>query len=377
MDFGFNEEQEMLRKTARDFLSTECPKTLVREMEEDERGYSVELWRKMADLGWLGLIIPEAYGGLGMSFLELAVLLEEVGRALLPGPFFSTVIFGAVPLLLGGSEEQKRTFLPKIASGETIFTSAITEPSASYSHSSIVVKGEASGENWIINGTKLFVPDANVADYILCVARTGEESVESEGVSIFIVASQSPGLSIVPLKTIADDKQCEVGFDKVSVPRLNLVGQLNKGWSIVGKVLKQASVAKSCEMLGGAQQVLDMTVSYAKERTQFGRPIGSFQAIQHHCANMMIDVEASRFIVYQAAWMVSQGLPCDQEVSIAKAWVSDAYRRVTALGHQVHGAVGFTKDHDMQLYYRRAKAAELNFGDADFHRELVAKGLGF
>ena len=377
MDFGLNEGQEMLRKTARDFLSTECPKTLVREMGEDDKGYSPELWRKMAYLGWLGLIIPEEYEGLGMGFLDLAVLFEEMGRALVPGPFFSTVILGAVPLLLAGDEEQKQAFLPGIARGEAIFTMALTESEGSYSPSSIQVRGQAKGGSCIINGTKLFVPDANVADYVLCVVRTDEKSAGTEGINIFIVDARSQGVNIVPLKTIAADKQCEVSFDEVSVPMPSLLGELNQGWRLVEKILQQAVVAKCAEMLGGAQQVLEMTVDYVKERKQFERPIGSFQAVQHHCANMMVDVEGSRFITYKAAWMIDEGVPCAQEVSVAKTWVGDAYRRTTALGHQLHGAIGFTEDHDMQLYYKRAKAAELVFGDTDFHRELVAQSLGF
>jgi alkylation response protein AidB-like acyl-CoA dehydrogenase len=374
MDLALSEDQEMLRKMAKDFLANECSKTLVREMEEDEKGYSPELWAKMAEQGWTGLPFPEKYGGVGYSFLDLAVLLEEMGRSCLPGPYFSTVVLAGHAILEAGSEEQKLKLLGAISQGKLICTLALTEPSASYDAKDIQVKATAEGGGYVISGTKLFVPDANVADCMVVVARTGGQG--AQGITLFLVDPKAPGVSITPLRTIASDKLCEVTFDKVKVGQDAVLGQVGQGWPTVEKVLQKAAVAKCAEMVGGAQQVLEMTVNYAKERVQFGRPIGSFQAIQHHCANMAIDVDGSRFISYQAAWMLSEGIPCTKEVAMAKAWTSDAYRRLTALGHQVHGGIGFTKDHDMQLYYRRAKAAEVTFGDADFHRDVVAREIG-
>lgn len=374
MDLGLSEEQEMLRKMARDFLANECPKTLVRQMEEDEKGYSPELWAKMAGQGWLGLPFPEKYGGVGYSFLDLSVLLEEMGRACLPGPFFSTVVLAGYAILEAGSEEQKKKLLGAIAQGKLVATLALTEPSASYDPKDIKVKATARADGYVINGTKLFVPDANTAGCMVVVARTSGRG--NQGITLFLVDPKAPGVSITQLKAIASDKLCEVTFKNVKVGNDAVLGQVGQGWPVIEKVLQRAAVAKSAEMVGGAQQVLEMTVNYAKERVQFGRPIGSFQAIQHHCANMAIDVDGSRFISYQAAWMLSEGLPCTKEVAMAKAWTSDAYRRITALGHQVHGGIGFTKDHDMQLYYRRAKAAEVTFGDADFHRDVVAREIG-
>jgi len=371
MDLAFSEEQEMLKKMARDFLSKECPKTLVRQMEEDDKGYTPDLWAKMAELGWMGLAFPEAYGGGGGSFLDLAVLLEEQGRACLPGPFFSTVVLGGYTILEAGTEEQKKEFLPKISQGKEIITLALTEPSATYSAEGIELAATAEGDHEILNGTKLFVADAHVANHLIVAAKAARG-----GITLFIVDAKSPGISYTLLKTIASDKQCEVVFDKVKVPKKNILGGQGKGWLVIEKVLQRAAVAKCAEMLGGAQQVLEMTVDYAKQRVQFGKPIGSFQAIQHHCANMAIDVDGCRFITYQAAWMLSEGIPATKEVAMAKAWTSEAYRRVTALGHQVHGGIGFIKDHDMQLYYRRAKAAEVTYGDADFHREVVAREIG-
>lgn len=376
MDLAFSEEQEMLCKSARDFLANKCPKTLVREMEEDEQGYPPELWKEMAELGWLGLPFPEKYEGGGFSFLDLIVLLEEMGRACLPGPFLSTVVLGGLPILEWGREEQKQYFLPEICKGEAILTLALTEPSARYDAASIRTSATPEGDDYLISGTKLFVPDAHIADWIICVTRTAETANPEEGITLFLVDAKSPGISTFVLRTIAGDKQCELTLEKVRVPRGNILGQLGQGWEMVKRIMEWAALAKSAEMVGGDQQVMEMTVNYAKERIQFDRPIGSFQIIQHYLADMSIDVDSARVSLYKAAWMLSEGLPCTKEISVIKGWISEAYRRVAAQAHQIHGAIGFTKDHDLELYFRRAKAGELFFGDADFHREVVAQQLG-
>ena len=376
MDLGLNEEQEMLKTSARDFLQKECPKQLVKQLDESDAGYSPELWRKMAELGWMGLIFPEKYGGSGGSFLDLTVLLEEMGYNILPGPFFSTVVLCGLTILASGTEEQKRELLPKIAKGEMIMALALTEPSASYDAASIKAKATAHNDDYIINGTKLFVLDANVADFILCVARTKEAKNPEDGLTIFLVDAKSPGIKYTLLKTLARDKQCEIVLDNVTVPKKNILGKLNQGWPIVKDTLQRATSAKCAEMVGGAQAALEMTVKYAQERVQFNRPIGSFQAIQHYCAIMVTDVDGARFITYKAAWELSEGLPATMDVAIAKAWTSEAYGRVTLLAHQIFGAIGFTMDHDIHLYYRRAKASEIIFGDGDFQRATVAQELG-
>ena len=376
MDLGLNEEQEMLRKSAREFLSKECPKKLVRELDESDSGLSKELWKKMAGLGWMGLPFPEKYGGNGGTLLDLTVLLDEMGYNIVPGPFFATVVLAGFTLLEAGSEEQKQTYLTGICSGKTIMTVALTELDGTYLPESVETAAEAKGDQYELNGTKLFVPDANVADFLLVAVRTKKSTDPADGISIFIVDVKSPGVKVTLLKTLGRDKLCEVVFDNVKVPSKNLVGKLNGGWPVIKSILRKAAVAKSAEMVGGAQASLDMAVSYAKERVQFGRPIGSFQAIQHYCANMVTDVDGSRFITYKAAWTESEGLPSDMEVSMAKAWTSEAYKRVAVLAHQIFGAIGFTMDHDMHLYFRRAKAGELAYGDADFHREIVAERLG-
>ena len=376
MDLGLSEEQEMLKASARDFLQKECPKQLVRQLDESDEGYSSELWRKMAKQGWMGLVFPERYGGSGGSFLDLTVLLEEMGHNIVPGPFFSTVVLGGLTILAAGSEEQKMEILPRVAGGEMILSFALTEPTASYDAAAVRTKAVARNGGFVISGTKLFVLDASVADCVLCVARTGETKNPEDGITIFLVEAKSPGVRCTLLETLARDKQCEVIFDNVSVPGNNIIGKLGEGWPVVRDVLQKAAVAKCAEMVGGAQAALEMAVDYAKERVQFGRPIGSFQAVQHYCANMVTDVSGSRFITYKAAWKVSEGLPAALDVAIAKAWTSEAYGRVTLLAHQIFGAVGFTMDHDMHLYYRRAKAGEIIFGDADFQRAIVAQELG-
>lgn len=372
MDFSFTEEQEMLQKTARDFLATECPKSLVREMAKDEIGHPLELWQKMSEVGWLGLVIPEQYGGSGASFFELIIVLEEMGRACLPGPFFSTVVLGGLTLLEAGSDEQKKQLLPKLAQGKLVLTLALTEPDAKYSADGVQIKATQENDYFVIQGTKLFVPDAHVSDYLICAARTKETKIPEKGITLFLVDSKSPGIKYSLLKTMVGDKQCEVTFDKVRIPRQNILGKLNEGWPILEKVLEKATVARCAEMAGGARQALEMAVDYAKQRVAFGQPIGSFQAIQFYCANMLTDVDACSFITYEAASRLSEGLPAAQEVAMAKAWVSEKFRAVTTLAVKIHGAIGFCEDHDLPLYFKRAKAWEASFGDATFHLDKVA-----
>jgi alkylation response protein AidB-like acyl-CoA dehydrogenase len=374
MDLGLDEQQEMLRNFARDFLEKECPEQLVRQMEEDEKGYSPELWQKMAQQGWMGLIIPEEYGGTGMNICELVVLLEEFGRALVPGPFIPTVVLGGVPIMEAGTEEQKKQYLPKIASGELIMTMALTEPSAKWTADGVTLEAKKDGGDYVLNGTKLFVQDAHVTDMMVVVARTGGSG--EDGITLFLVDSKSPGIKFEVLKTIAADKQAEVVFENVKVPAANILGAEGKGWPIVEKTKSVATVAACAYLVGLSQMDFDVTLNYAKERVQFGRPIGSFQAIQHKLADAVIDVDGSRFITYKAAWSLQEGEPdADTMISMAKAWTSDASRRVVAHGQQIHGGIGFTKEYKIQLYFRRQKWMELMWGDADYHRELVAQGL--
>ncbi len=373
LDLGLNETQQMLRTSAREFLEAECPTSYVRDMERDDRGYTPQLWDKLAGLGWLGLVFHEKYGGSGLGFVELAILLEEMGRVLLPGPYFSTVLMAGMTIADAGSEEQKREYLSGIASGRLIMTLALTEPSGRWDAGGVQTTARPSGDGYTLDGVKLYVPNANVSDHVIVAARTGQG--ESD-ISLFVVPSNADGLTRTALETIASDKQSELVLDNLYAPGSALVGEINGGWESLKRALDWGAVGKCAEMLGGAEQTLEMTVAYAKQRIQFGRAIGSFQAIQHHAADMAADVEGCRHITYEAAWTLSQELPAAREVAIAKAWVSDAFQRVCALAHQCHGAVGFTKEHDLQLYSRRAKSAELMFGDAEYHMEAVASAIG-
>ena len=381
MDLGLSEIQQMLKNSAREFLSQECPLTLVREMEEDERGHTDELWRQIAGLGWPGLAFPEQYGGTGGSFLDLAVLLEETGRSLTPGPFFSTVVLGGLTVMDAGSEEQKRAILTRVCSGQLLMTLALTESSATYEPWGVATTATREGDAFRLNGGKLFVPDAHVADLLLVAARTDQSNQSNQsddpaqGITLFIVPSGSDGMTVNQLSTISSDRQCEIALTDVSVPADAVLGEVDGGWPIIQRALHRAIAGKCMEMLGGADAVVDMTVEYAKQRTQFGRPVGTFQAVQHHCANMATDVEGCRQIAYQAAWKIAEGEPAAREVAMAKAWVSGAYQRVCNLAHQCHGAIGFTKEHDLQLYTRRAKVQELSYGDVNFHKELALQQI--
>ena len=376
MDLDFTEEQDMLRNSARDFLSTECDKATVRKIEESDEGYSPEIWSKMAELGWQGLMIPEEYDGMDMGLMDLVVVFEEIGRNVLPSPFLATVVLGTSPIVDAGTEEQKKELLPKVVTGEAILTLALTEPSVGYSADCVELKAEGKGDIFVLNGTKLFVEFASASDYMVVVARTKSGGNPEDGITLFLVDSKSPGIKIEPFVTTGMDKQCEVVFDNVSVPGASIIGKLDKGWPIVAKTLENATIAKCAEMVGGMQAVLDMSVAYAKERVQYGRPIGSYQAIQHMLADMFIRVIMSKNILYEAAWMVSEGLPAAGKLATAKGFCNEAYKKVTVDGVEVHGAIGTTRDHDMGLYYRRAIVADSTFGDTESQREAVAIQLG-
>jgi 3-oxocholest-4-en-26-oyl-CoA dehydrogenase beta subunit len=377
MNLTLSEEQEMLTKSAREFMVEKFPREVIDQIDEGELGYSSEIWKEMAEMGWMGLVLPDEYDGAGMVFQDLALLLEEIGRVRPISPFFSTVILGGLPIMELGNEEQKQALLPKIASGEAIFTLALTEASARYDARGVSMKATASGDDYVLNGTKLFVPDAHLSEYMLCVARTSEATKPEDGITIFVVETKSPGISVSAQKAHHADIVCEVMFKEVKVPKKSILGKLDGGWNDVQRILDRAAVAKCCEMVGGAQRVLEMSVEYAKERKQFDRHIGSFQAIQHHCSNMLADVDSSRMITYEAAWRISEGMPFSVESAMAKSWVNDAYRRVVLLGHQIHGGTGLIVDHEMHRYFKGSKAGEIAFGDSRFQRKLLVERLQY
>jgi len=376
MDFSLSEEQKILGQEARRFLEKECPAERVRQLEEGAIGYSPELWRRIADLGWTAMPFPEKYGGMGCSFLDLVLLIEEMGRACFPSPFIPSIVLSGLTILDIGSEEQKEELLPGIASGDVVSTLALLEPSDRYERSSIASQAsyEGEGNGFHLQGIKRFVPDAHCADLLIPVVRIRAQGMNDPGIAFFVIHTKNANLQSYPLKTIAGDRLFEIHLD-MKVPVGSMLGKVEDGKEGLRRTLERAAVAKCAEMVGGAQKVLEMSLNYARERKQFGHPIGSYQAIQHHCANMAIDVETSRLNIYHAAWLVSEGLPASKHVAVAKAWVSEAYRRVVALGHQIHGAIAFTKEIDVELYIRRAKSAEVAFGDADFHREALVHEL--
>ena len=369
MNFGFSEEQDLLRSTARKFFENECPSETVRSLMATPEGMTPALWTKLAEQGWLGLIYPEAHGGMGLGLVDLVVLMEEMGRAVLPGPYHSSVLLGGSAILEAGSEAQKKEWLPAIASGDTRVTLAWMEPSATLGPDGITLSAVERGAGYALSGTKLFVPDAHTADAIVVAARSGA------GVSLFLVPAKTAGLRVALLPTMDETRKlCEVTLENVAVGRDALLGAAGQGWAPLSRVLDRATVALCAEMCGGAQKVLDMTVDYAKIRQAFGRPIGSYQGVKHKAADMLVDVENSKSITYYAAWALDeQASEAPLAVSMAKAYVSDAYRKVSAAGIQLHGGIGFTWEHDLHLYFKRAKGSEFAFGDATYHRERVAQ----
>jgi len=376
MDFSFTEEQDMLRISARDFLAKECPKARVRELNKDEIGYDPQVWHRMAELGWMGLVFPEEYGGMAASFMDLVILMEEMGRTILPGPFFSTIALCALALLEYGSSDQKARFLPQITTGEAVWAFALTESSGKTKASEVGLRATLRDNGYILEGHKLFVADAHVADHILVVARTEDSERPERGITLFIVDAGGPNVKMEAIPTVGGDRQFKVTFDGAVVPEDSILGKVGEGRDIVDFILRRAAVLKCAEMSGACQAVLDMTSGYAKERIQFDRPIGSFQAIQHKLADMLIDVEAVQYLLYQAAWGINIGSPSPWHISAAKAKANEAYQRICIEAIAAHGAIGYTMDHDIGLYYRRVKAAQFTAGDTDLHREVIAAGLG-
>jgi alkylation response protein AidB-like acyl-CoA dehydrogenase len=375
MDFGFSQEQEMLRATARKFFENECTSTFVRERMAEPGGVTDDFWSKLAEQGWLGLVYPEQYGGAGLGFVDLTVLMEEMGRVVMPGPFFSTTILAGLAILEAGSAAQKEEWLTKIAAGEAKATLAWTEPSARWDGAGVTTTARAVDGGWVLSGTKLFVPDAHLADVLVVVARTSEGPRAEDGVSLFLVPKATPGLEVKLLPTMDQTRKlCEVTLRDVRVSGDALLGPRDGGWTPLMRVIERATVALCAEMCGGAQRVLEMTTEYAKIRVAFGKPIGSYQGVKHRAADMLVDVENAKSLTYYAAWAVDENATeAPLAASMAKAYTSDAYRKVAGGGIQLHGGIGFTWEHDLHLYFKRAKSSEFTFGDATYHRERVAQ----
>jgi alkylation response protein AidB-like acyl-CoA dehydrogenase len=375
MNFAFSEEQDQLRDAVRKFMEAKSASAEVRRLMETVEGYEENVWKQMAqELGLQSLHLPEAHGGQGFSFVELGIVLEEMGRALLCAPYFATVALAANAIMNAGSDAQQSELLPGIASGETIATLAFTEPNGMWDAAGITMEATGSGDKVTLDGTKMFVIDGHTANVIVVVARqpgTGGE----DGISFFTVAGDAGGLTRTPLATMDQTrKQAQLEFSGVAAKPL---GEPGAGWAALSKTLDQAAVCLSNEMAGGAQQCLDMSVEYAKVRVQFGRPIGSFQAIKHKCADMLLEVESAKSAAYYASWSAAEDndeLPV--VASLAKAYCSDAYFHAAAETIQIHGGIGFTWEHDAHLYFKRAKSSEILLGDATYHRELLAQRIG-
>ncbi len=375
MDVTFNEQERMLQDRARELFQREVSLDLVRAMEEDRQGYPVELWRKMAELGWLGIAFPERYGGAGLGLLELAIVAEQMGRVLAPAPYIPTIAMAGLTVLDGGTEEQRRAVLPRMARGELIATMAYLEPdrpNIGWERQELWVTAKTTGTGYVLDGAKHFVPYAHVADLILTVAK----DLYTDQPVYLLADRRSPGVEVQHLSTTAGDHHCHVTFRGTPVPESMRIGGRDAGWGLLERAVQRGAVATCAYLAGAAQRALEFTVEYAKNRVQFGRPIATFQAVRHRCADMAVEADGARFITYEAAWLLSQGLPAELEVSVAKAAVSESVREVMAHGHQVHGAIGFSEEHAMPLYSRRAKMGEALFGSASLHRERVAQRLG-
>jgi alkylation response protein AidB-like acyl-CoA dehydrogenase len=375
MDIGFTDEQELLRETARKFLDAECDTKFVRERMATAEAVTAAFWAKLAEQGWLGILYPEEAGGSGLGLVDLVVLMEEMGRRVMPGPYFSTVLLGGAAIAEAGGAAQRAEWLPRIAAGEKKAALAWTEPALRWDAAGVALPARETGGGFILSGTKLFVGDAHLADILVVAARTRDGSTMEDGVTLFLVPRTAPGVAVAALPTIDETrKTCEVRFDNVVVPGAALLGELHAGWAPLSRVVARATVALCAEMCGAAQQVLDMTVEYAKLRVAFGRPIGSYQGVKHQAADMLVALENARSLTYYAAWAFDEGEPdADTAVSMAKAAASDMARKAAGTGIQLHGGIGMTWEHDLQLYYKRARASEVALGDAHWHRERVAR----
>jgi len=370
MNFAFSEDQEELRAGIRRFLEQKSPEAEVRRLMETTEGYDPGVWSQMSDqLGLQAIAIPEAFGGQGFGFVELGIVLEEMGRALLCAPYFSSVVLAASLLLVSGDEGAQAEHLPGIASGETIATVALTEDAGRWDEPGITLQATRTGAGFLLDGSKTYVLDGHIADLILVPART------DAGVSVFAVAGAAEGLTRTPLLTM--DQTRKQGRLELAEVAGTLVGDEGGGWPILAKTLDLAAVGLANEQVGGAQRVLEMSVQYAKDRIQFGRPIGSFQAIKHKCADMLLEVESAKSAAYYGSSCVADE---DDELpvaaSLAKAYCSDAYFSAAAENIQIHGGIGFTWEHPAHLYFKRAKTSQLLLGDPTYHRELLAQRIG-
>lgn len=375
MDFSLTPAQTLLRNTAKDFLSHECPLLgFVRAIDETETGFSVELWRRMAELGWVGMALPTEYGGGGSSVTDVAILFEELGYACIPSPLHSSSILGGLTILEAGSAEQKRQILPSIASGNRILAFAFTEPEYGWSPDLVKLQATARDGGYVLNGTKLFVPDVQVADQILVVARTS--SWTETDLTLFLVDKRTRGLSSRVLGGWTGDKLNEVTLNNVHVPASAVVGEVDGAWAPLQRVLDRATAVLCCYMVGGMQRVYELSVSYAQNRIHFGVPIATFQRVQDLIIDMLHQTEGSRWTAYEALWKLEEGhSDASEAVSIAKAVASEGYPRTSQDAHHVHAGTGGDRDYGLYLYTKMAKSLHSYLGNPAYHKRRVARAL--
>jgi alkylation response protein AidB-like acyl-CoA dehydrogenase len=368
IDFTLDEHQLMLQQSAGEFFRRRYPSEFVREIEAGDVGYVPEHWREMAELGWLGVTIPAEYGGGGGRFLDLFPLSEEMGRFLVPSPLLETVAVAADVILAVGSDAQRASLLPRIADGELLVIPAILEAEGSLDPEAIVGSASRRGDDYVVSATKLLVPFARSADWFLVPARTGG----TDDISLLLVDAHAEGVSCAPLPNIAGYALCVVQFDGVSTSADNLVGTEGDGWAPLTDAMLKAAVLQTATIIGAARAVLDMTNQYAKDRVQFGSPIGQYQAVQYLVSDILIDLHRADLLTRQAAYRIDAGKPFTREAAIAVAFGKQAAAHLHRQAHEVHAGVAFIDEHDLQLYSRRSKFWENHLGDARHYRELIA-----
>ncbi|ETW96961.1 MAG: hypothetical protein ETSY1_24535 [Candidatus Entotheonella factor] len=374
MDVLLSEDEAFLQNSAREFFEQECKPGLVREMEADDLGYATDLWRKVADLGWLSYALPEAYGGDGAPLMHVGLLLEEAGRAAAPLPFFSTIV-PALTLAASGSETQCQEILPRVGRGDLILTWALLERDPRGSAESIYTEAAREGDHYVINGRKLFVDNFNVADKCLLVVRTSPATSNGAGLSMLIVDTRTEGVSHTRLPTMAGDQQSEVIFDQVRVPVANVVGEVDQGWPIAQRMIELATALTCAQIVGASRKAVDMAVDYAKERVAFGRPIGAFQAIQHMCADIVTWVDGAQLLTYEALWKLSHGEPASLEISTAKAFCNERCQAALRHANQIHAGVAQIQEFDLNLWFRRVASWSMKLGTTFDHRAKIAQAL--
>ena len=368
------EEELMVKNAAREFLDAECPPSLARAIEQDERGYSVELWEKMASLGWFGISLPESHGGGGLPVTYLGLILEECGRAIAPVPFHSTAT-AALAVANHGSSEQQQNILPRVARGDLIMTWAVQEQDPRLRADAIQCRGEVDGDSLVINGVKHFVDNFSAAELMVMAVRTAAPTDASAGITLVIVPTNAAGITETRLTTLAKDSQSKLSLDGVRVPLTNVIGEVNQGWPATSDMLDTGTALLCAQIIGAARKDAEMAIDYAKNRVAFGRPLAGFQSIQHLCADMIVWVDGAQLLTYEALWKLDAGLPYGVEVSQAKAFTNDKCQATVRSSQQIHGGIGFMMEFDLHLWYRRVTAWTMRLGTSFEHRARVARAL--